>query len=145
MTRSPASPNNIDREGLEIARAHFPESDMRAARPRRKNREKGKKKGRPGIISAKPEKKLELGKITKAGKGAASKAPPRERTAPHFAASAKKPKPPPPEQVVNSAWASVVTRDRRGQGAAEISKWVNWDEIKKMLKMLGRMDVDVGR
>ena len=40
-----------------------------------------------------PEKKLELGKITKAGKGAASKAPPKRKERPPTPPPAKKPKP----------------------------------------------------
>ena len=47
-------------------------------------------------------------------------------------------------QVVNSAWASVS--ERASAADMVLGKLVsekNWDEIKEMLKMLGRMDVDV--
>jgi hypothetical protein len=130
---------------LEIARAHYPEF-LTGEPPAKKEKPVKEKKERAprSSSSAKPEKKLELGKITKAGKGAASKAPPKRKVEPPPPPPAKKPKPPPPEQVVNSAWASVPERVIAADKVLpKLVTEKNWDEIKKMLKMLGRMDVDV--
>ena len=124
---------------LEIARAHYPEFLTGEPPAKKEKPQKGKKERAPRSSSAKPEKKLELGKITKAGKGAASKAPPKRKERPPTPPPAKKPKPPPPEQVVNSAWASVPERVIAADKVLpKLVTEKNWDEIKKMLKMLGR-------
>ena len=124
---------------LEIARAHYPEFLTGEPPAKKEKPQKEKKERAPRSASAKPEKKLELGKITKAGKGAASKAPPKRKVELPPPPPAKKPKPPPPEQVVNSAWASVPERVIAADKVLpKLVNEKNWDEIKKMLKMLGR-------
>ena len=130
---------------LEIARAHYPEFLTGEPPAKKEKPQKEKKERAPRSASAKPEKKIELGKITKAGKGAASKAPPKRKVEPPAPPPAKKPKPPPPEQVVNSAWASVPERVIAADKVLpKLVQEKNWDEIKKMLKMLGR-DLGVPR
>ena len=124
---------------LEIARAHYPEFLTGEPPAKKEKPQKEKKERAPRSAASKPEKKLELGKITKAGKGAASKAPPKRKERPPTPPPAKKPKPPPPEQVVNSAWASVPERVIAADKVLpKLVTEKNWDEIKKMLKMLGR-------
>ena len=124
---------------LEIARAHYPEFLTGEPPAKKEKPQKEKKERAPRSAASKPEKKLELGKITKAGKGAASKAPPKRKERPPTPPPAKKPKPPPPEQVVNSAWASVPERVIAADKVLpKLVNDKNWDEIKKMLKMLGR-------
>jgi len=133
---------------LEIARAHYPEF-LTGEPPAKKLKPPSERKERAPRVSAaaaKPEKKLVVGKITKAGKGAASSAPPKKKKAealpsPH---PPKKPRPKKPEDTVNSAWASVEERVAAAdQVLPKMVEGGQWPEIVKMLKMLGRMDVDV--
>ena len=133
---------------LEIARAHYPEF-LTGEPPAKKVKppsEKKERAPRASASAAKPEKKIVVGKITKAGKGAASSAPPKKKKAEALPSPppAKKPRPKKPEDTVNSAWASVEERVAAAdQVLPKMVEGEQWPEIVKMLKMLGRMDVDV--